>query len=100
MCRTNRRNVVFKNATNCSEDISPDAILTVSLLAAPLLFLVGIGGFDYWFHWAIGGKTRPEDHSDHGARTSTLWPRDSSSERTSREIRSSIRATAGIALCG
>src|SRR5437016_4446931 len=35
--------------------ISPDAILTVSLLAAPLLFLVGIGGFDYWFHWAIGG---------------------------------------------
>jgi cytochrome c oxidase subunit 1 len=49
--------------------ISPDAILTVSLLAAPLMFLVGIGGFDYWFHWAIGGKTRPEDHSDHGARS-------------------------------
>jgi len=49
--------------------ISPDAILTVALIAAPLLFLVGIGGFDYWFRWAVGAKTRPEDHSDHGARS-------------------------------
>jgi cytochrome c oxidase subunit 1 len=47
--------------------ISGDAILTVSLIAAPLLFLVGIGGFDYWFYWAAGKPTRPEDHSDHGA---------------------------------
>src|SRR5256884_688994 len=47
--------------------ISGEAILTVSLLAVPLLFLVGIGGFDYWFHWAIGQPTRPEDHSGHGA---------------------------------
>jgi cytochrome c oxidase subunit I len=50
--------------------ISPDAILTVSLIAAPLLFLVGIGGFDHWFYWAAGRPTRPEDHSDHGA---TSW---------------------------
>src|SRR5437667_4919411 len=49
--------------------ISPDAILTVALIAVPLLLLVGIGGFDYWFRWAIGAKTRPEDHSDHGARS-------------------------------
>src|SRR5437588_12844716 len=49
--------------------ISAGAILTVALIAAPLLFLVGIGGFDYWFRWAIGAKTRPEDHSDHGARS-------------------------------
>src|SRR5213080_4982183 len=49
--------------------ISGDAILTVSLLAAPLAFLVGIGGFDYWFYWALGKKTRPEDHSGHGAYT-------------------------------
>src|SRR5437667_5593835 len=48
--------------------ISADAILTVALIAAPLLFLVGIGGFDYWFYWAIGRPTRPEDHSGHGAR--------------------------------
>src|SRR5437016_1192727 len=49
--------------------ISGDAILTVSLLAAPLAFLVGIGGFDYWFYWALGKKTLPEDHSGHGAYT-------------------------------
>src|ERR1700676_821201 len=48
--------------------LSSDAILTVSLLAVPLLFLIGIGGFDYWFYWAIGRPTRPEDHSGHGAR--------------------------------
>jgi cytochrome c oxidase subunit 1 len=49
--------------------IDGEAILTVSLIAVPLLFLVGIGGFDYWFYWAAGKKTRAEDHSGHGART-------------------------------
>src|SRR6202047_4905783 len=49
--------------------ISGDAILTVALLAVPLAFLVGIGGFDYWFYWALGKPTRPEDHSSHGAYT-------------------------------
>src|ERR1700676_4270949 len=49
--------------------LSGEAILTVSLLAVPLAFLVGIGGFDYWFYWAIGRPTRPEDHSSHGAYT-------------------------------
>jgi cytochrome c oxidase subunit I len=47
--------------------LSGEAILTVSLIVAPLLFLVGIGGFDYWFYWAAGRPTRPEDHSGHGA---------------------------------
>jgi cytochrome c oxidase subunit I len=47
--------------------LEPDAILTVSLIAAPLFFLVGLGGFDYWLHWAAGRPTRPEDHSGHGA---------------------------------
>src|SRR2546421_1865004 len=47
--------------------ISGEAILTVSMLAVPILFLIGIGGFDYWFYWAAGRPTRPEDHSDHGA---------------------------------
>ena len=47
--------------------LSPDAILTVSLIACPLFFLVGFGLFDYWFHWAAGKPTRPEDHSGHGA---------------------------------
>ena len=34
--------------------IDGDAIVTVILLAAPLAFLVGIGGFDYWGRWMIG----------------------------------------------
>src|ERR671915_242168 len=44
-----------------------NAILIVALLAAPLFFLVGLGAFDYWFYWASGRPTRPEDHSGHGA---------------------------------
>jgi cytochrome c oxidase subunit I len=47
--------------------LSGEAITTVALLASPIFFLVGLGGFDYWFHWAIGKPTRPEDHSGHGA---------------------------------
>src|SRR5947199_5007285 len=45
------------------------AITTVSLISVPMAFLIGIGCFDYWFYWASGGATRPEDHSGHGART-------------------------------
>ncbi|HKG37791.1 MAG TPA: cbb3-type cytochrome c oxidase subunit I, partial [Conexibacter sp.] len=47
-----------------------DAITIVSLLGAPLFFLVGLGCFDYWFYWVSGRPTRPEDHSAHGA---TSW---------------------------
>src|SRR3954454_18673473 len=46
-----------------------NGILLLSLLIAPLWFLVGLGAFDYWFYWASGRPTRPEDHSGHGART-------------------------------
>src|SRR5918994_1850004 len=46
-----------------------NAVLIVSLLGAPLFFLVGLGAFDYWFYWAAGRPTRPEDHSGHGARS-------------------------------
>ncbi len=45
------------------------AILTAGLIAAPLGALVGLGAFDYWFYWASGRPTRPEDHSGHGARS-------------------------------
>src|SRR5215207_5316435 len=44
-----------------------EAVLTVSLIAAPMFFLVGLGAFDYWFYWAAGRPSRPEDHSSHGA---------------------------------
>src|SRR5436853_264144 len=39
------------------------------LLRAGLFGLVGLGAFDYWFYWAAGRPTRPEDHSGHGARS-------------------------------
>jgi cytochrome c oxidase subunit 1 len=42
-------------------------ILTVQLVTAPLGFLVGIGGFDYWARYAIGRPTVPDDHTGHGA---------------------------------
>src|SRR6201989_1611001 len=44
-----------------------NGILFVSMIGAPLFFLVGLGAFDYWFYWASGRPTRPEDHSGHGA---------------------------------
>src|SRR5919197_2340879 len=47
--------------------VDSDAVLRVSLLAAPMFFLVGLGCFDYWFYWAAGRPTKPEDHSGHGA---------------------------------
>ncbi len=49
--------------------LSGEAITTVSLIACPLFFLVGLGAFDYWFYWAAGRPTRAEDHSSHGARS-------------------------------
>ena len=39
----------------------------VPLITGPLGFLVGLGAFDYWFRWAAGAPTIPEDHSSHGA---------------------------------
>jgi len=49
--------------------LDSNSILLVGLIAAPLFSLVGLGAFDYWFYWAAGKPTRPEDHSSHGART-------------------------------
>jgi cytochrome c oxidase subunit I len=48
--------------------VDGNAILQVALLVTPLWFFVGLGAFDYWFYWAAGRPTRPEDHSGHGAR--------------------------------
>jgi cytochrome c oxidase subunit I len=45
-----------------------EAVLQIALLAMPFFFLAGMGTFDYWFHWAAGRPTQPEDHSSHGAR--------------------------------
>jgi cytochrome c oxidase subunit I len=45
-----------------------EAVLQIALLAMPFFFLAGMGTFDYWFHWAAGRPTVPDDHSSHGAR--------------------------------
>jgi cytochrome c oxidase subunit 1 len=44
-----------------------EGVLTIGLVSVPFFFLVGLGCFDYWFYWASGRPTRPEDHSGHGA---------------------------------
>src|SRR5687768_8487239 len=36
--------------------------LIVPAITAPIGFLAGIGCFDYWFRWAMGKPTAPEDH--------------------------------------
>src|SRR5919197_1442548 len=46
-----------------------ESVLRIGLIAVPMFFLVGLGCFDYWFYWAAGRPTRPEDHSGHGARS-------------------------------
>jgi cytochrome c oxidase subunit I len=46
-----------------------ESVVTIALFAAPMFFLVGLGCFDYWFYWAAGRPTRPEDHSGHGGYT-------------------------------
>jgi cytochrome c oxidase subunit 1 len=45
-----------------------EAVLQIALIAMPFFFFSGMGAFDYWFHWASGRPTLPEDHSSHGAR--------------------------------
>src|SRR2546423_868899 len=49
--------------------LNGNSVCLVALIACPLFFLVGLGAFDYWFYWASGKPTRPEDHSGHGARS-------------------------------
>jgi cytochrome c oxidase subunit 1 len=44
-------------------------LVTVATVSFPIGFLIGLGAFDYWFYYATGKPTRPEDHSGHGARS-------------------------------
>ncbi|MFZ9668252.1 MAG: cytochrome c oxidase subunit I [Solirubrobacterales bacterium] len=44
--------------------------VVVPLITAPFGFLIGFGAFSYWFRWAAGKPTVPDDHSGHGA---TRW---------------------------
>jgi cytochrome c oxidase subunit I len=49
--------------------VAGSAVTTVALFTVPIFFLMGLGVGDYWFYWASGRATRPEDHSSHGARS-------------------------------
>ena len=49
--------------------LQESTLLTVAYIAGGIGFLVGIGGFDYWFTWMRGGEIDPNDHSQHGARS-------------------------------
>lgn len=53
-----------------ASDVTGIGWVQVSLIAAPLFFLGGMGAFDDWFYWAAGRPDRPNDHSSHGA---TSW---------------------------
>jgi cytochrome c oxidase subunit 1 len=50
-----------------AEIVHGEGITRVALISMPLFFLVGLGAFDYWFRWAVGKPTIPDDHSSHGA---------------------------------
>ena len=41
--------------------------IVVPAVTAPFGYLIGLGCFDYWFRWAAGAPTVPDDHSQHGA---------------------------------
>jgi cytochrome c oxidase subunit I len=58
---------VIRSLYGWDEPFKGETILQIALIACPLTFLGGMGCFDYWLYWAAGRKTRPEDHSSHGA---------------------------------
>ncbi len=58
---------VFRSWYDLNPRLKGEAVLELALFLAPLGFLVGLGAFTYWFYWASGQKTQPEDHSGHGA---------------------------------
>src|SRR5688500_11796134 len=59
--------VAIRDAVGMDPVWQQDTLVTVGWIAGSIGFLIGVGGFDYWFRWMIGSPTRPEDHSQHGA---------------------------------
>jgi cytochrome c oxidase subunit 1 len=58
---------LLRSLLGYSPALDGESVLRIALISTPLFFLVGLGAFDYWFYWAAGRPTRPEDHSSHGA---------------------------------
>ena len=44
--------------------------IIVPAITGPIGYLVGLGCFDYWFRWASGATTVPDDLSLHGPKYS------------------------------
>jgi cytochrome c oxidase subunit 1 len=61
--------VAVRYASHYHPFVKGESVLQVGMISGPMFFLVGLGAFDYWFYWASGKPTRPEDHSGHGARS-------------------------------
>jgi len=60
--------VFFRWLASYDPTLDWSVITVVAFLTMmPIGFLAGIGAFDYWVHYIVGGPTRPEDHSSHGA---------------------------------
>jgi len=59
--------IAVRAAYGYDPTVDSESIVIIGMIATPLFFLVGLGAFDYWFYWAAGRPTRPEDHSSHGA---------------------------------
>jgi cytochrome c oxidase subunit 1 len=57
----------IRSAQNLHPVLDGNAVTTTAIIAVPIFFLIGLGVGDYWFYWAAGRPTRPEDHSSHGA---------------------------------
>ncbi|MCW3001312.1 MAG: ctaD, partial [Conexibacter sp.] len=49
--------------------LEAESFVLISMFVLPFAFLIGLGCFDYWFYWAAGRPTRPEDHAGHGAKS-------------------------------
>ena len=58
---------IFRTWYELDPVLKGEPVLELALFSAPLGFLVGLGAFSYWFRWASGKPTIPDDHSGHGA---------------------------------
>jgi cytochrome c oxidase subunit 1 len=58
---------IFRSWYDLNPRLKGEPVLELALFLGPLGFLVGLGAFSYWFYWASGKRTLPEDHSSHGA---------------------------------
>ncbi len=59
--------VIVRNVLGMDPVVQMSTLLTFAYIFGSIGFIVGIGGFDYWWKWIIGSDIDPNDHSQHGA---------------------------------